>query len=52
MMLRMVLPPGPMTSRILSTGIRIVTMRGAKADMALRGSEIAFAISPRMCMRP
>ena len=29
MMLRIILPPGPMTSRILSTGIRIVTMRGA-----------------------
>ena len=29
MMLRIILPPGPMTSRILSTGILIVTMRGA-----------------------
>ncbi len=29
MMPRIVLPPGPMTSRIFSTGIRIVTMRGA-----------------------
>ncbi len=29
MMLRIILPPGPMTSRILSTGILIVMMRGA-----------------------
>ena len=29
MMLRIILPPGPMTSRILSTGMRMVTMRGA-----------------------
>ena len=36
MMLRIILPPGPMTSRILSTGIRIVTMRGAKAEMFSR----------------
>ena len=33
MMLRIILPPGPMTSRILSTGIRMVTMRGANAEI-------------------
>src|SRR5437660_1137723 len=38
MMLRIILPPGPMTSRILSTGIRIVTMRGAKEEMLLGGN--------------
>ncbi len=38
MMLRIVLPPGPMTSRIFSVGIRIVTMRGANAEMSARGA--------------
>ena len=37
MMLRIILPPGPMTSRILSTGILIVTMRGAMLLTSARG---------------
>ena len=52
MMLRIILPPGPMTSRILSTGILMVTMRGAKVDMLPRVAPSVFAISPRMCIRP
>ena len=36
MMLRIILPPGPMTSRILSTGILMVMMRGAKVEMLPR----------------
>ena len=35
---RIILPPGPMMSRILSVGILIVVMRGAK-------SEIDFAVA-------
>ena len=53
MMLRIILPPGPMTSRILSTGIRIVTMRGAKRRDVLRAARRApRCILPRMCSRP
>ncbi len=52
MMLRIILPPGPMTSRILSTGIRIVTMRGAKSEMFSRDDDSASCILPRMCIRP
>jgi hypothetical protein len=35
-MLRIILPPGPMTSRILSTGILMLTIRGAYAEMLSR----------------
>src|SRR5204862_170707 len=52
MMLRIILPPGPMTSRILSTGIRMVTMRGAKSEMFWREAPSASFILPRMCRRP
>ena len=52
MMLRMVLPPGPMTSRILSTGILMVTMRGAKVEMFERASGRVARIRSRMCSRP
>ena len=52
MMLRIILPPGPMTSRILSTGIRMVTIRGAKLEMFARGAASASVILPRMCSRP
>ena len=53
MMLRIILPPGPMTSRILSTGIRMVTMRGANDEMLSRdcGDRLAASCS-RMCSRP
>ena len=51
-MLRMVLPPEPMTSRIFSTGILIVMMRGAKVEMSARAVPSVSAILPRMCMRP
>ena len=46
MMLRIILPPGPMTSRILSTGIRMVTMRGAYAEMfgARRGERLVHLV--------
>ncbi len=52
MMLRIILPPGPMTSRILSTGILIVMIRGANVEMWPRGSASVSAILPRMCSRP
>ena len=52
MMLRMVLPPGPITSRIFSTGIRIVTMRGACVEMDSRGVAIVTPIFSRMWSRP
>ena len=42
MMLRIILPPGPMTSRILSTGILMVMMRGANVGhvRARRGERL------------
>ena len=49
---RMTLPPVPMTSRILSLGIGMVSMRGAWADSSSRVWSSALAISPRMCARP
>ncbi|MNC87286.1 hypothetical protein D3C83_30000 [compost metagenome] len=52
MMLRIILPPGPMTSRILSTGILMVMMRGAKFDICVRVVPSVFAISASMCSRP
>ena len=32
-----ILPPGPMTSRILSGGILMMVMRGANGDISARG---------------
>ena len=49
---RITLPPVPITSRILSVGIFICSIRGANSPSSARAPEIAFAISPRMCMRP
>ena len=49
---RITLPPEPITSRILSTGILNTSMRGACSPSSARAEVIAFAISPRMCMRP
>ena len=50
-MLRMVTPPLPMTSRILSGSILNDTMRGACSDIWVRGDAMARFISPRMCSR-
>ncbi len=52
MMLRIILPPGPMTSRILSTGILMVMMRGACFDTSVRVAASVSCILPRMCIRP
>ena len=52
MMLRITLPPEPITSRILSGSIFIVMMRGAYWDICLRGSAMVSNIIPMMCMRP
>ena len=49
---RITLPPEPITSRILSVGMVIVSMRGAWAENSRRPSDSALAISPRMCIRP
>src|SRR6185369_9111622 len=49
---RITLPPVPMTSRILSLGICIVSMRGAWALSSLRLWSSALAISPRIWARP
>ena len=43
---RMVLPPGPMTSRILSGGTMMVMRRGACWEMSPRGASIAACILP------
>ena len=49
---RITLPPEPITSRILSTGILMAIIRGANGEISLRGSAMVFAISPKMCIRP
>ena len=49
---RIILPPGPMMSRILSTGTRIVRMRGANGLISVRGCASASSIRSRMWMRP
>ena len=46
------MPPGPITSRILSTGILIVMIRGAYDDTVVRDADSVSAILPRMCIRP
>ena len=48
---RMTLPPEPITSRILSVGMFIVSMRGAWTENS-PASVSALLISPRMCIRP
>ena len=49
---RITLPPVPITSRILSVGIFIVSMRGANSPSSARAPVSALPISPRMCRRP
>ena len=49
MMLRIILPPGPMTSRILSTGILMVMMRGANVEMFVARRRAASSPSRRGC---
>ena len=49
---RMTEPPEPMTSRILSVGILIVSIRGAYSPSSSRAPVRAFDISLRMCRRP
>ncbi|MCY1558146.1 hypothetical protein D9M68_950560 [compost metagenome] len=48
----MVAPPLPITSRIFSGLILMVSMRGAKADSSPREPSSASFILPRMCRRP
>ena len=45
------LPLGPITSPILSTGIWIVMIRGAKVLTSPRGSGIVASITSRICIR-
>ncbi len=45
---RIILPPGPMMSRILSTGTLMVMMRGAYVLMLGRASGSASSILSRM----
>ena len=48
---RIILPPGPMTSRILSGWILIVSMRGAQNDSSGRGALMTSCIAFRMKRR-
>ena len=48
---RITFPPAPMTSRILSTGIFRVVMRGAYWLSSSRLLLMTSVILPRMCMR-
>ena len=51
--LRIIFPPGPMMSRILSTGIVIVVMRGAQRDkFGAAACRWSPASCSRMCRRP
>ena len=49
---RMTLPPGPMTSRILSGLILILIMRGACGEIASRAAGSVCPITSRMNKRP
>ena len=49
---RITLPPEPMTSRILSVGTRMETIRGAVLRVVWRGSGITSSIFCRMKARP
>ena len=49
---RMVLPPGPMTSRILSLGIRIVMILGANREISCLGEASVFSMTSRMNILP
>ena len=51
-MSRMTFPPGPMMSRILSVGTRMVMILGAYLDRLGRGASKALLISPRIWRRP
>ena len=48
---RITLPPAPMTSRILSTGILMVVMRGAYGESSLRLALMTAVILSRIVMR-
>ncbi len=48
---RIILPPGPMTSRILSGWILIVSMRGAQNDSSGRGALMTSCMALRMNRR-
>ncbi len=48
----MILPPGPMTSRILSGGMFMMKMRGAYGDISVRGADRAVAMMSRIVSRP
>ena len=49
---RTTLPPEPMTSRILSTGILMVSMRGAVSFISARGPSMVSSMAARMKARP
>ena len=49
---RMILPPVPMMSRILSVGTLIDSILGAYSPSSVRAPSMALSISSRMCMRP
>ncbi len=49
---RITLPPEPMTSRMLSTGMVIVWILGAVARVSSRGAGTTSSILPRMNARP
>ena len=51
-MARMVAPPLPITSRILSGWILMVVMRGAYSDISARGAASTPFIFSRICIRP
>ena len=46
------LPPGPMTSRILSGWMCRIVIRGANGDISARGAGSTSRIRPRMNSRP
>ena len=48
---RIVAPPLPMMSRILSVGTFIVVMRGANSETSSRAPAIASSITLKMCKR-
>ena len=45
---RTTLPPEPMTSRILSTGMWMVSMRGANSESSSRGAAMVSSMASRM----
>ena len=49
---RIVFPPGPMTSRILSLGMRMVMILGANEEISARGAARVRPITSRMKSLP